>query len=263
MTYYPGARSILKDPSGIDFVILRENSEGLYPGREGDLSMLSRSLPDYRDMLDRSFDYYGEGKFAIRVVSEKATRRFAEFVCKYALARKNKGYMGKVTCVHKSNVFVQSDTLFEKIVREEVEKYPELIYEQFYVDDTARRLLLYAREMDVLVTTNMFGDILSDESSELIGGLGIAPSGCVGGKVAYFESVSGSAPKYAGKNIINPTATILSAKLMLDYLGMHQESEALERAVAAVYKEGKNLTYDQGGSGTTTEFTRNVLKHIK
>jgi isocitrate/isopropylmalate dehydrogenase len=109
----------------------------------------------------------------------------------------------------------------------------------------------------------MFGDILSDEAAELVGGLGIAPSGCFGGKVPYFESVSGSAPKYAGKNVINPTATILSSMLMLEYLGMNSEARALENAVAAVYKEGKSLTFDQGGTATTTEFADAVLKKIK
>ncbi len=264
MKYYPGAITCLKDATGIDLVFLRENSEGLIPGREGDLSLLAQRLPEYRDpKLNKSFADYGEGKFAVRIVSERGTTRLAKFACEFALRRKKNGSPGKVTCVHKWNGFPQSDRLFERIVREEVSKHPELSYDQYLVDDLARRLLRYPREFDVVVIDNMFGDILSDEASELVGGLGIAPSGNVGSKVPYFESVSGSAPKYAGKNVVNPTATILSAKLMLDYLGMHEEASALEKAVAAVYKEGKSLTYDQGGKASTTECAEAILRKIK
>ncbi len=261
--YYQGTTSCIKDPTGIDFVLLRENSEGLIPGREGDLSLLAERIPEYRDMLGKSFADYGEGKFAVRIVTKRGTQRLAKFACEFALKRKKQGHPGKVTCVHKYNAFPESDHLFEGIVREEVEKHPELTYDQYYVDDMARRLLRYPKDFDVIVLENMFGDILSDEVSELVGGLGIVPSGCVGGKVPYFESVAGSAPKYAGKNVANPTATILSAKLMLEHLGMQNEADALEKAVAMVYKEGKTLTFDQGGSATTTEFAEAVLKKIK
>ena len=261
--YYPGTTSCLKDPSGIDFVFLRENSEGLIPGREGDLSLLAQRLPEYRDLLGKSFADYGEGKYAVRIVSERGSARLAKFACEYAMKRKEKGGPGKVTCVHKFNAFPESDRLFERTIREEVAKHPELSYDQYYVDDMARRLLRYPMEFDVIVIDNMFGDILSDEASELVGGLGIVPSACVGGKVPYFESVAGSAPKYAGQNVANPTATILSAKLMLDYLGMNEEADALEKAVAAVYKEGKSSTFDQGGTATTMECAEAILRKLK
>ena len=260
--YYPGARSILKDPSGVDMVALRENSEDVYL-REGDLSVLRDRYPDFRDTFGKSVADYGEGKFGLRIVSEKGTKRFAEYVCKYALERRRNNHPGKVTCIHKNNALPQSDTLWERIIREEVEKHPELTYEQFYVDDMARRLLLYPRDFDVVATSNMFGDILSDEAAELVGGLGIVGSGCVGGRVPYFESVAGSAPKYAGKNIINPTCAILAAKLMLEHLGMQQEAEAVEKAVATVYEEGNSLTFDQGGNASTKEFAEAVLRKIK
>jgi len=263
MKYYPGAVSCVKDPSGIDLVFLRENSEGLIPGREGDLSLLAQRLPEYRDPLGKSFADYGEGKFAVRIVSKRGCERMAKFACEFALQRKKKGRPGKVTFVHKWNAFPESDRLFERIVREEVAKHPELSYDNYLVDDMARRLLRYPKDFDVVVIDNMFGDILSDEASELVGGLGIAPSGNVGAKVPYFESIAGSAPKYAGKNVVNPTATILSAKLMLDYLGMHEEATALETAVAAVYREGKSLTYDQGGKASTTECAEAILKNLK
>jgi isocitrate/isopropylmalate dehydrogenase len=116
--------------------------------------------------------------------------------------------------------------------------------------------------MDVIVTTNMFGDILSDEASELVGGLGMAPSACIGGKTPYFEPVHGSAPKYAKKNVINPTAMILSVKMMLDHFGMEEEAKNLETAVAEVYREGKVRTRDQGGQSTTKEFGDAVLRKL-
>ena len=263
MKYYQGAISPLKDPSSIDFVILRENSEGLYPGREGDLSMLAESMPDYRDgRIGKAFADYGEGKFAIRIVSEKGMKRFANYSCEYTLKRKKIGHKGKLTCVTKSNVLRESDGLFQRIMEEEINKYPNLSYEHYYIDDMARRVLRYPKEFDVIVTSNLFGDILSDECAELVGGLGLAGSGCTGGKIAYFEPTHGSAPKYAGKNVINPTATILSAKLMLDYLGMHEEATSLESAVENLYKKGRSLTYDQGGSTSTIDFAKAILMEI-
>ena len=114
-----------------------------------------------------------------------------------------------------------------------------------------------------MVTSNLFGDILSDESSELVGGLGVVGSGCFGAAVPIFESVHGSSPKYTGLNVANPTATLLAAKYMLDYLGLRQEGTALENGIAAVYKEGKFLTKDQGGKTGTKEFAQAVLKKIK
>jgi len=261
--FYEGLGSCLKDPSGIDFVIFRELSEGLYPGQEGDLSLLVERLPDFRGKTGNAFADYGKGKFAVRIVSERGVKRLASYACQYTLQRKKQGYPGKLTCVTKSNILTESDGLFQGLVEEEVNRFPEITYEHYYVDDAARRLLRYAREFDVMVTSNLFGDILSDEAAELVGGLGLAGSAAIGGKVPLFEPTHGSAPKYAGKNVINPTATILSAKLMLEHLGMREEAIALEKAVAAIFKEGKTLTYDLGGKATTTEFADAVLKKIK
>jgi isocitrate/isopropylmalate dehydrogenase len=108
----------------------------------------------------------------------------------------------------------------------------------------------------------MFGDILSDLAAEVVGGLGLAPSACIGDEHAYFEPVHGSAPKYAGKNMVNPTATILSAGMMLNYLGMNEAADSLEKAIKKIYREGKTLTYDQGGNATTTQFSNEVLKTL-
>ncbi len=261
--YYPGALSPLKDPNGIDLMLIRENSEGLYPGREGDLSWLAPRIPDYKDPFGRTLDFYGEGKFAIRLITEKGSRRIAKYAVELAQERKSQGFPGKVTCLTKANVMRQTCGLLRKVVEEEVGKAPGIAFEHFHADDAARRLIRFPRDFDVIVTSNMFGDILADEAGEAIGGLGISPSACLGGRKPYFEPVHGSAPDIAGKGIVNPTAMILSAKMMLDYLGMRAEGKALEDAVARVYREGKILTADQGGKASTKEFAEAVLKEIR
>jgi 3-isopropylmalate dehydrogenase len=262
--YFPGALTSLKDAEGIDTVILRENSEGFYPpGREGDISQLAEHWPQWRDsLLGRSFDDYGEGKFALRIITERGIDRLMKYACTFAEGRKASGYAGKVTIVTKSNVLQQSCGLFQKRAEEELGRHPGLTYEHFYIDDMCRRILRYPKEMDVIVTTNMFGDILSDEAAELVGGLGIAPSACVGGHTPYFEPVHGSAPKYAKQGIINPTAMILSAKMLLDHFGLEKQGKELEDAVAAVYRDGTHLTRDQGGRSTTREFADAVSREL-
>ena len=263
--YYPGAATPLKDAEGIDFVILRENSEGLYPwGKEGDIARLAEKWPEWKDStLGKRFQDYGKGKFAIRIITERGVSRMAKFACGYTKERKRLGYPGKLTCVTKSNVLKESCGLFQSLTEAEVKKYPDLTYEHFYIDDMTRRILRYPKEMDVVVTSNMFGDILSDGASELVGGLGIAASACIGGKTPYFEPVHGSAPKYTNQNVINPTAMILSAKMMLEYFEMEAEAKALEKAVADVYREGKHLTRDQGGHATTTDFKNAILSKMR
>jgi isocitrate/isopropylmalate dehydrogenase len=260
--YFPGAYSPLKNPQGIDFMLIRENSEGLYPGREGDISWLSQKIPEYKDRFGRTLDFYGEGKFAIRLITQKGAERIAKYAVQLAQERKAQGFPGKVTCLTKANVLPQSCGLFRQIVEDEVKRAPGIVYEHFHADDAARRLIRLPREFDVIVTTNMFGDILADEAGEAIGGLGIAPSACMGGRKPYFEPVHGSAPDIAGKGIVNPTAMILSAKMMLDYLRMFQEGQALEKAVAEVYQEGKHLTVDQGGKAGTKDFAAAILQKI-
>jgi len=261
--YYPGARSPLRDPEGIDFVILRENTEGLYPSREGDLSLLAQALPQFKDRLGKSIAEYGPGKFAVRVISEKGVDRLAKFACAFTHERKIRGHAGKLTVVTKSNVLSQTDGLFQRRMEEECKRNPGLIHEHFHVDDAARRLVRFPKDFDVLVTSNMFGDILADEAAELVGGLGLAPSACLGGKKPYFEPVHGSAPDIAGKGIVNPTAMILSAKMMLDDLGMKEEGLSLEKALAETYRDGRNLTLDQGGKASTKEFSLAVLHEIR
>jgi 3-isopropylmalate dehydrogenase len=258
--FYGGMRSPLADPEGIDLVVIRENSEGLYPGREGDLADLKRALPGSRDRLGRGLDTYGEGRYAVKVVTRAGAERIARFACEVARKRTVRGRPGKIACVTKSNVLRQSDALFHQCVEEVVAGYRDLTFEHFHVDDAARRLVRFPKTFDVLVCMNQYGDILSDVAGEVAGGLGVAPSANHGdGGWAYFESVHGSAPDIAGRGIANPTATLLSCVLMLDHLGLASEAGRLEAAVARVYRDGKALTPDQGGSAGTKEMTAAVL----
>jgi isocitrate/isopropylmalate dehydrogenase len=256
--FYAGMNSPLSDPGGIDYVIIRENSEGLYPGREGDLGDLARALPELRDRTGHAVKDYGEGAFAVKIVSRNGAERIARFACQVALRRTARGKPGKVTCVTKSNVLRQSDGLFQEIAAKVVAEHG-LAFEHFHVDDAARRLVRFPRSMDVLVSMNLYSDILSDLAAETAGGLGLAPSGCFGDRWAYFESVHGSAPDIAGKGIANPTATILSAAMMLDHMGLGAEAQRLEGAVARVYRDRTALTPDQGGSARTGDMAAAIL----
>lgn len=259
--YMQGFRSPMADPNGIDFVIVRENMEDLYLGLEGPLGALA-PLHLHSRLTRSDIDTSERGVYAIKIITERNSRRIAHFACKLAMRRKAEGYPGKVTCTSKYNMLRESDELFRRIVEETAAGYPELKYEQYIVDDFARRIVQSSKDLDVVVMPNLYGDILSDCAAGTIGGLGVAPSGCYGDDYAYFESVHGTAPDIKGMGIINPTATMLSAVLMLDYLGFRDESKRFENAIRKVYAEGKVLTPDQGGSGRTVEFTRAVIANL-
>jgi isocitrate/isopropylmalate dehydrogenase len=259
--YLKGFRSPLANPDGIDFVIVRENLEDLYLGLEGPLEALA-PLHLRSRILRRELDTSEKGIYAIKVITEKRTRQIAHFACKLAMRRKAAGYSGKLTCTSKYNMLRESDGLFRKLVEEVAGGYPEIKYEEFIVDDFARRIVQSSHDLDVVVTPNLYGDILSDVAAGTIGGLGVAPSGCYGDDYAYFESVHGTAPDILGMGIINPTATMLSAAMMLDYLGFGEEAKRFEKAIGKVYAEGKALTPDQGGRGKTVEFTRAVVSDL-
>jgi isocitrate/isopropylmalate dehydrogenase len=275
----PGFNSPLKHPEGIDYVIVRENLEDLYVGIERPLSDLvlpparePAEVPMGRVLTERAaveapptvprrardnapIDTSQSGAFAIKVITEAATRRLTRFACELALRRKDAGAMGKVTVSSKYNVLPRTDGLFRRVAEQTVrDEYPSLTYQQFIVDDFARRIVASPHELDVVILPNLYGDVLSDEAAGTIGGLGLAPSGCYGESYAYFESVHGSAPDIMGKGIINPTATILSAVLMLEYLGHTDEARRLDHAITHVYAEGRTLTPDQGGTASTAEF---------
>jgi isocitrate/isopropylmalate dehydrogenase len=258
----PGFNSPLKRPDGIDFVIVRENLEDLYVGVERPLEELAPLHP--RRVRDNApIDTSAAGAFAVKIITENGSRRIARFACELALRRREAGGTGKVTCSSKYNVLPRTDGLFRRTVEAVVrDEYPGLAYEQFIVDDFARRIVAAPYDLDVVVLPNLYGDILSDEAAGVIGGLGLAPSGCYGDRYAYFESVHGSAPDIAGKHIINPTATILSAVLMLEYLGYADEARRLDAAVSLVYAEGHCLTPDQGGTATTEQFCAAIDAHL-
>jgi isocitrate/isopropylmalate dehydrogenase len=258
--FYAGMRSPLADAEGIDLVVIRENSEGMYPGREGELPELACALPGLRDRFGRGLERYGDGRFAVKVVTRRGAERAARFACDLARRRKVRGHVGKVTCVTKSNVLPQTDGLVQQTVAETVSRYPDLAFEHFHVDDAARRLVRFPKTLDVVLCMNQYGDILSDVAGEVAGGLGVAPSANFGDDGwAYFESVHGSAPDIAGKGIANPTGTLLSAVLMLEHLGLSAEAARLEAAVARVYRDGKSLTPDQRGTATTKQIAAAVL----
>src|ERR1700675_2808273 len=248
--YSKGFRSPLANPDGIDYVIVRENLEDLYLGLEGPLEALAPLKP-FSKILRAPLDPSERGIYAIKVITERATRRVAEFACQLAIKRKRAGGKGKLTCTSKYNMLRESDGLFRRIVEETAARYPEIKYEQYIVDDFARRLVQSPHDLDVVVAPNLYGDILSDAAAGTIGGLGLAPSGCYGADYAYFESVHGTAPDIMGMNIINPCATIMSAALMLDYLGFGEASARLDESIRKVYADGRVLTPDQGGKAST------------
>jgi 3-isopropylmalate dehydrogenase len=202
------------------------------------------------------------GKYSIKVITEKNTRQVAKFACELAMKRKRAGGKGKITCTSKYNMLREADEYFRGICEETAKGYPELQYNNFIVDDFARRVVQSPHELDVVVMPNLYGDILSDAAAGTIGGLGVAPSGCYGANYAYFESVHGTAPDIMGQHIINPTATMLSAAMMLEYLGFADAASRFDNAIKKVYAEGRMLTPDQGGSAKSEDFARAVIANL-
>jgi isocitrate dehydrogenase (NAD+) len=205
----------------VDIVVVRENTEGLYAGIEHDV------IP-------------GEAAETIRIITRKASERVVRFAFEYARANGRR----KVTAVHKANILKATDGLFLSVAREVAQRYPDVAFEDRIVDNMCMQLVQRPLEYDVLVLPNLFGDIVSDLCSGLVGGLGVAPGANIGDELALFEPVHGSAPKYAGQNKVNPTATILSGMLMLRHLGEKEAADKVQNAVAAVIAEGKDVTYD-------------------
>jgi 3-isopropylmalate dehydrogenase len=162
----------------------------------------------------------------------------------------------------KFNMLPQSDGLFKDVAAAVAESYPDIAFDAMIVDNFAHYMTTTPQALDVVLLPNLYGDILSDAAAGLMGGLGLAPSGCYGDQYAYFESAHGTAPDIVGKNIINPTATLLSAAMMLDYLGFQDEAGRIENAVTGVYGEGRYLTPDQGGRYSTTDFVNAVADRL-
>ena len=246
--HLPGCASPLARPQGIDFVIVRENLEDLYVGCEGDLEDLA-PLGLAGRTIRRPVHELGTGKYAIKAITRAGVERVTRFACELAAQRR-----GKLTCATKHNMLRGSDGFFLEVAREVAAGYPDVAFDSFIVDDFACRMIRDPQRFDVVVMPNLYGDILSDAAAGLLGSLGLAPSACYGDHYAYFEPAHGTAPDIAGRNIINPTATLLSAAMMLDYLALRPAAARLREAVRRVYAEGRVLTPDQGGDASTTAF---------
>jgi len=235
---YEGVKSRYKN---IDLVIVRENTEDLYAGIEfKDKTSEARELIGHIARLGGK-KINPDSAITIKPISEKATERIVKFAFEYAVKNNRK----KVTAVHKANIMKFTDGLFLETARNVAAKYAGKIeFEDRIVDNMCMQLVQRPENYDVLVLPNLYGDILSDLCAGLVGGLGVAPGANIGDDCAVFEATHGSAPKYKGLNKVNPAAVILSGALMLQYIGENDAADRLEKAVAAVIKEGKNVTYD-------------------
>lgn len=237
---YPTINSVKQ---GVDFVIVRENTEDLYKGFEFEVNDFT---------------------VALKVISRKACERIAKFG--FELARKRRK---KILIVHKSNVLRVTDGFFAKICREVSKLYPDVKYSEMLVDACAMHIIRAPEKIDVLLTLNMYGDILSDEAAQIVGGLGLAPSANIGDKYALFEPVHGAAPDIAGKGIANPLSMILTVKMMLDYFGdkkndyrMKKASQAIEEGVISSLKNDVK-TPDIGGNSKTKDVTAYIANFVR
>ncbi|MBQ6512946.1 isocitrate/isopropylmalate family dehydrogenase [Methanobrevibacter sp.] len=232
---YPNTNALFDD---VDFMIVRENTEGLYIANKEELTE--------------------DGAIAKRIITKKAEERIIDYAFNYA-KENNKS---KVTAVHKANVLKKSDGLFKQIFYDVAEKYPDIEAEDFYVDATAMYLITQPQNFEVIVTTNLFGDILSDEGAGLVGGLGLIPSANIGENGALFEPVHGSAPDIAGEGKANPIAMMLSSIMMLRYLGENEAADKFEAAILKVLNDGETLTSDLGGSSSTIEVAEAIKNNL-
>ena len=236
---FPGVRSRFSD---IDLVLFRENTEGLYSG------------------LERYTDEEKNTAESIAVVTRHGSERIARAAFEYAVKHDRK----KVTIVHKANILKFSSGMFLDVSRQIGAEYPQIETEDKIIDNMAMQLVINPNQFDVMVTTNLFGDILSDLASGLVGGLGLAPGANVGDDVAIFEAVHGSAPDIAGKNLANPGALLLAGTMLLRHIGEMERAARVERALEAVLREGTHVTKDlnpESGVGTT-EMTEAIIAHL-
>ena len=234
---YPGVRSRYKD---IDLVIVRENTEDLYAGIE--FEMGSHGAQALRELVRREADreIREDSGISIKPISVSGTEHIVRYAFRYAAGHGRK----MVTAVHKANIMKFSDGLFLEVARRVATEFPTIEFNDRIVDNMCMQLVQTPENYDVLVLPNLYGDILSDLAAGLVGGLGVAPGANIGENAALFEPTHGSAPKYAGKDKVNPFAMILSGMLMLRHLGETQAANRLECALAAVIRAGESVTYD-------------------
>ncbi|CAJ1805102.1 Isocitrate dehydrogenase [NADP] [Aeromonas salmonicida] len=224
----------------IDIITVRENTEWMYSGAG----------------QKRSDDNNSAEAMSI------VTRDGAERIVKFAFELARQEGRKKVTIIHKANILKSTSGLFLEVARDVAARYPDIQSEEMIVDAACMNLVMYPERFDVMVTTNLFGDILSDLCAGLVGGLGMAPGANIGDGAAIFEAVHGSAPDIAGKNIANPTSVILAAIQMLEYLGMQDKAERIREAVRATIESGDRVTRDLGGTASTSEFTQSIIDRL-
>ena len=224
----------------IDIITVRENTQGMYSG------------------LGQVVSEDGNEAEAMSKITREGAEKIVTFAYELAVREGRK----KVTAVHKANILKSTSGLFLKVAREVAERYPQIESTEMIVDATCMKLVMTPDEFDVIVTTNLFGDILSDLCAGLVGGLGMAPGANIGEDAAIFEAVHGSAPDIAGKSLANPTSVILASIQMLEHLGMADTAERIRSAVADVIKTGDRTTRDLGGSHGTTDFTQAVIERL-
>jgi isocitrate dehydrogenase (NAD+) len=235
---FPNTRS--RFPSGVDLVTVRENTEGAYSAEGQELS--------------------ADGDTATSIT--KTTRRGSERIVRYAFDLARRTGRRKVTIVHKANILKSTSGLFLKVAREVAAQYPDIACNELIVDNCCMQLVMRPEEFDIIVTTNLFGDIISDLCAGLVGGLGLAPGANIGTEAAIFEAVHGSAPDIAGKGIANPCALLLGAAQMLDHLGQPQDAERLRKAIVATLEARDSLTPDLGGEGNTMSFAKAIASRV-
>jgi isocitrate dehydrogenase (NAD+) len=224
---------------GVDLVIIRENTEDLYAGLEHTV------VPGVVESL--------------KIITERASTRIAKFAFEYARKHRRK----KIHAIHKANIMKLSDGLFLTSTRKVAEQYPDIEYKELIIDNACMQIVLDPQQFDILLLTNLYGDIMSDLAAGLVGGLGVVPSGNIGESCAIFEAVHGTAPDIAGKGIANPTALLMSGIMMLDHIGEMEAARRVEGALHRVYREGKSLTRDVRGTATTAEFTAAVIAALR
>ncbi|MEN9531735.1 MAG: hypothetical protein RIQ83_959 [Pseudomonadota bacterium] len=224
----------------IDIITVRENTEGMYSGAGQKRSDDNKSAE------------------AMSIITRDGAERIVKFAFELARQEGRK----KVTIIHKANILKSTSGLFLEVAREVATHYPDIQSEEMIVDAACMNLVMYPERFDVMVTTNLFGDILSDLCAGLVGGLGMAPGANIGDGAAIFEAVHGSAPDIAGKNIANPTSVILASIQMLEYLGMQDKAERIREAVRATIESGDRVTRDLGGTASTSEFTQSIIDRL-
>jgi isocitrate/isopropylmalate dehydrogenase len=256
---YPGNPLNFRD--GIDLIVFRENTEDLYAGVE--FGPVPAELSDTLRNLAPAFERFGDLPADEYAISCKInTRRGSERIVRAAFEYARKHGRRSVTAVHKANVVRATDGLFLEVAREVAGDYPEIEFGEANIDAMTMWLLKNPMNYDVLVAPNLYGDIISDLCAQLVGGLGFGASGNIGESLAVFEPTHGSAPKYAGQEKVNPLATIIATRMMLEWLGEPEKAGALESAIATVILEGEIRTYDMGGSNTTMEMAEAIASRI-